>query len=450
MGSTDHYGFTRLVAGENFQQDGYKYTSEDRDLIDRLLYLGAESHRHTGAAGDPETPGVLGVSVNTTAGSLPAGSRIYYKHTLVDSDGFESAPSDEVFVDTLGPVAEPSAPILTVQSTGGSLLPGQYYYVLTAHTAVNTNETKALHPTYITVPLGTATNTITLTLPTRPAGASGFNIYRKKPGSSRYDFLASTASISTYVDDGSVEEDCNRVVPARNSTNSTNSVVANIGTVPVGYTWKLYRTLMAGFYDGSLLHHVVEETSEGSGIITGTYLDLGLGTLAGKPPTTSQIVNAPPQVDLESEVQGRLAMGRVSAFPFVATFHFPGPLVLINGTALLPIEFPQATIIGVRASLGRGYAPSAADVIVDVELLRFGATPSEGTIFTDQATRPKVLVGQTVGARVVPQITELVAGDALACNIEQVGGGATPTDRDLTVNILMYTYGWGLTAHPWA
>lgn len=452
MGSTDHYGLTRLVQGENFQQDGWKYTNEDRALIDRLLYLGAEAHRHTGAAGLPETPGALGLTLGSSAGSLPAGSRIYYKHTLVDADGFESSPSTEVFVDTPAPLPEPSAAQLSVSTTGGSLLPGQYFYVLTAHTAVNTDETKALHPNYVTVPVGTSTNRITLTLPSRPAGATGFNIYRKKPGSGRYDFLASTTSTGTYVDDGSVEEDCNRVVPTRNSTNSTNSVTANIGTVPVGYTWKLYRTLVAGFYDSALLHHVVEETSEGSGIITGSYLDLGLGTLPGKPPATGQIVASPSKVDLEdgAEVQGRLPMGLVSAFPVVATFRFPGPVELVNGTELYVIEFPQATIIGVRAALGRDFFPAAANVIVDVELYRAGATPVWGTIFTDQATRPKVLVGEMIGARATPQVTELVAGDALTVNVEQIGGGATPTDEDLTVSILMYAYGWGLVSHPWA
>lgn len=452
MGTTDHYGLARLGAGESFHEDAYKFTDADRALIDRLLYLGAEGHRHGAAAASDETPGTLSVTLDTSAGSLPSGTRIYYKYTLVDVNGFETAPSAEVYIDTLTPVVEPSAPVLNVSTTGGALLPGQYYYVLSAYTGITTNETKALNPSYVTVPVGTSTNAISLTLPTRPAGATGFNVYRKKPGGSRYDYLASTTSTTTYVDNGSVAEDCNRVVPTRNSTNATNAGVASIGTVPVGYTWKLYRTYNTGFYDNSLLHHVVEETFEGSGIVTGTYVDLGLATVGGKPPASTQVIGGPAAIELTDAVdlQGRLPMGAVSAFPFVVTFHFPGPLSVINGSSLFVIEYPQATIVSVRASLGRGYAPAATDVIVDVEYLASMATPSWTTIFTNQATRPVVEVGSTIGDSTVPQITEFVAGNALAVNIEQVGGGATPTDRDLTVNILMYAYGWGLTSHPWA
>lgn len=450
MGTTDHYGLNRLGPGENLTQDGYKFTDADRQLIDRLLYLGAEGHRHTGDAAVIPSLADLSLTLDATAGSLPAGTRIYYKYTLVDVNGMESAPSTEVYVDTPAPITEPGAPSIVPSATGGSLLPGQYFYVLTAYTTVNTNESKGLHPAYITVPVGTTTNSIMLTLPSLPAGATGLNVYRKKPGGSRYDYLASTTS-TTYTDTGAVAEDCNRTLPVRNTTNSTNSVTAAVGAatpvVPGGYTWKLYRSYVTGFYDNALLHHVVEETAEGSGIITPIYVDLGLAASAGKPPTTSQVIGGPEPVRLTdmAEVQGALPMSAVSAFPAVAEFRVNGTLSVSTGTVVWVCEFPAASIRGVRVSLGRGYAPASQPVIVDVNVGRT-ATPVMTSIFTSSADRPRVLVGQQIGVRVAPTATtELLEGDVVTIDIDQVGGGATPTDRDLVVQLYLWVYGFTST-----
>jgi hypothetical protein len=447
MGTTDHYGLKRMGPGESFSDEGWKFTDGDRVLMDRLLYLGAEGHRHIGAASDPPDLDDLTLTLDSASGSLPAGTRVYYKYTLVDVEGFETAPSVEEYVDTPAAIVEPAAPSLTLATTTGTLLPGQYYYVLTAYTTVNTNETKALYPAYLTVPAGTSTNKITLTLPTLPTGATGFNVYRKGPGEPRYYHLASTTSTTTYIDTGSVEEDCNRTVPVRNTTNSTNNVTAEIVAPPDGYTWKLYRTYVAGFYNNSLVHHVVEETSEGSGVITNEYVDMGLATLTGTPPSTSQTVGGPPQIDLTdmTEVQGTLPMSGVSAYPYIATFQVAGSLTAATGTFVWVCEFPQATIQGVRASLGRGYSPASQPVIVDVNI-GDGATPTFSSIFTASNQQPRVRVGAQIGDRVTPTArVGLSEGDIVTVDIDQAGGGATPTDRDLTVSIYMLVHGYTST-----
>ena len=446
MGTTDHYGLKRMGPGENFSDEGWKFTDGDRVLMDRLLYLGAEGHRHIGAAADPAEPGTPTLTLAETSGSIPAGTRVYYKYTLVDVEGFESAPSTEVYVDTSSPVVEPAAVALAVSTTGGTLLPGQYYYVLTAYTTVNTNETKALYPAYITVPTGTSTNKITLTLPTLPTGATGFNVYRKGPGEPRYYHLASTTSTTTYVDTGAVEEDCNRTVPVRNTTNGTNNVTVQVPTLAAGYTWKLYRTYVAGFYNSALVHHVVEETTEGSGIITPQYVDMGLATLTGTPPTTAQTVGSPEQIDLSTEVQGVLPMVGVAGYPFVAEFSVDGALTAQTGTHVWVCEFPRVAIQAVRASLGRGYTPASQSVIVDVNVGR-GATPWMTSLFFSSADQPRVTVGNQVGTRVTPTArTQLAEGDVLTIDIDQAGGGATPTDRDLTVTVYGWAYGFTSTA----
>jgi hypothetical protein len=95
-------------------------------------------------------------------------------------------------------------------------------------------------------------------------------------------------------------------------------------------------------------------------------------------------------------------------------------------------DFTSATIVGVRASLGRGYHPASQPVIVDVKK-GSGLSPTYTSIFS--GAFPEVLVGNQIGAVQTPAVTTLAKGDSLVCDITQSGGGATPTDGYLTVNV---------------
>lgn len=442
-GYTSHYGFQRLGAGDAFSENSYKFTDADRVLMDRLVYLGAEGHRHTGesASGTYASPS-LGASISLTSGggALPSGTRVYYKYAYVDAYGNESAPSPEVYVDTPTPIDSPNPPSLTYSSTGGTLLPGTYFYVLAAYRNTSTEETLALSPAYITVLPTTSTNTITLTLPSPPTGAHGFNVYRQKAGGDGYYFVKSIATNvatppTTYVDTGADAEDCNRTLPISNSTFSTNTVTISLPgatpIVPTGYTWKIYRTFTAGNYTDSVL---------ASGISSTSYADTGLGTTTGQPAASAQFIGSPDRINLEdgSEIQGRMPPGHVAGFPYVITFAYNGYLSALTGITPWLCEFPSATIMGVRASLGSGYAPASQPVIVDVNKGASSATPTYSTIFTTQANRPQIPVGAQVGDRTQPNVASLVAGDSLTVDIDQAGGGATPTDRNLIVNVYMW------------
>lgn len=436
-GTTDHYGFQTLQSGESFSLNGYKFTDADRQLLDRLLYIGAEGHHHTGQEATNSNPAVPPTLAVAAGGTLPAGTRVYYKYTYVDVFGNESASSPESFVDTAAQLPDPAAPTPVVATTGGILLAGNYYYALSAYTTTTTAETQATNPAYITIPSGTNTNTVTLTLPTLPGGASGFNVYRKRPGASKYFYLYTTTPLETeFLDDGTVPEDCDRTLPAANTTNATNQVTITLpAAVPVGFTWKLYRTFVNGDYSRSLVHHVVEETAEGSGIIVDSYLDLGAPTEIGQPPVQSQFISTPNKVLLTSgaEVQGTLPLARSVHHPYVLTFSFNGQLGTMMGTTTWVCPFPTARIAFVRANLGRGYSPAAADVIVDVNK-GSGLNPTYVTVFTTQGNRPKVLVGNQIGSETIPDVVTMVRGDSLTVDIDQAGGGAG-TDRDLTVTI---------------
>ena len=452
-GSTDHYGLITLTGGESFSADGYKFTDADRDLIDNLLYLGAEGHRHTGAAGsitEPTLPPTL--SLSTTGGTIPSGTRVFYKYSYVNARGEESKASPEAFVDTPAAVQEPGPPTLTTASTGGVLQGGNYYYVLSAYVGSSIAETRAVSSAYITIPITTQTNKNTLTFPSTPAGATGFNIYRRKPGQTKYFWLTSVnmnvaTPPTTYVDTGAVLEDCDRTLPVRNTTNSTNSVTISqpgaTPAVPVGYSWRVYRTYVSGNYVNSLLAWVVEYISESSTVVTPTTLDVGASTSSGTPATVSTLVGNPSKVlltDLE-EVQGTLPPS-ASVFTFPVTFHFGGPLAVTQGSLTWRCPFPNAEIAWCEAYLGRGFSPVAQAVIVDVNKAAAATNPSYSTIYSTQANRPSVAVGAQVGTKTTPNTTTLARGDLLTVDVDQIGGGATPGDRDLSVTVYLIPHGF--------
>lgn len=445
-GETSHYGFQKLGQGEPFSTNGYKFVDADREQMDRLIWLGAEGHHHTGASAAIEAPDTApNLALSLTGGTIPAGSQVYYKYTYVDENGNETAASPEATVETPAAVVEPGTVSLATLSTGGSLQPGNYYYVLSAYTNVITQETMARNPNYITVPIGTTTNRITITMPSVPTGADGFNIYRRRPGTASYVYLTSvTSATTTFVDTGATAEDTLRVLPTRNTTNASNAVEITLPgatpTVPEGSTWRVYRTYLSSDYSNSLLQHVTEETFDGSGIISPSTEDVGNATSAGQPPLFSQSAGSPDKINLVTEVQETLPLG-LTAFPVTITFSYPGPLDVATGTVPWVCEYPAATIIGCRATLGKGSVPAATTVLVDVNK-GTGATPAYTTIYTVQANRPYVPVGLQRGPRQSPSIVSLVVGDSLTVDVDQTGGGATPTDQDLTVNVYMIAHGY--------
>lgn len=450
--TTDHYGLQKIGAGEAFSLNGYKYTKADRDLIDTLLYVGAEGHVHNGAAFTSGTSVTQpNLTLDTTTGNLPSNTTIYYRVSLVDSNGVESQASLASQVTTPAPVSSPGAPTLTLSKTGGVLLPGKYFYVLTAYNSSNTLETKALNYAYLTIPAGSNVNKVTLTLPSLPAGADGFNIYRKKPGGMAYYYLASVAMDvatppTTYVDTGSVEEDCNRGLPTTNTTSSSNSVTISYGgatpVVPVGYTWKIYRSYLNGYWENSLVHWVVEETFETSGIITPEYIDMGYATVEGMPQDYGLTITNPQPIDLTDggEVQGTLPIG-MTAVPVVEHFEFCGTLEALTGKAIWVCEYPEATILACRAHLGDGDTAGSGGTPtgITVDVNKWNGS-SFTTIYTTQANRPTISAGGTVGSVTQPNTRTLVNGDRLRVDIDSIGN-SVGLDY-LCVNVYMIVHGY--------
>lgn len=428
---TDHYGLLKLGAGESLSTDSYKFTDADRDIIDRVLYQGATLHRHTGTTATSNAPTqALTSTLDQLGGSLAPGTQYWWVYTYSDENGNETSASPVVTETTDSQVAIPSVPTSSTSTTGGTLTEGQYYYAVTAYQGSTAYETLTGGLRTVSIPTGTITNTVTLTMGTLPTGADGYNIYRRTTGGSGIFYIGSTAS-TTFTDTG-YAPNCDRTLPFANTTNTVNEVTLCLPgatpTVPAGYTWNLYRTYREDNWTNSLVAR---------GITTGCYVDEGGATSAGQPPSGTTVTEQPSQVILTDagEVQGNLPPGMV-AHPFVAELHIHGTVA--TGTRLdeWVCCYPEAVIKGVRiAATG---TPASTDIVADINLNREGATPVWASIFTQQHLRPILGPGFYVGEVTVPNVVTLYAGDQLSLDVDQAGGSATPTDANLKV----FVYGW--------
>lgn len=284
---TTHFGLTRVGSGESFAKNGYAVTDADVVVVDDVLYaLSIHSHDGTARLGDPST--VPGLSASTVGGSLPAGTTYYYRVSFLDKYSLETAASDESYVTTPDPLPSPTPPASVVETTLGTLSAGVYTYLVTFTTATG-GETTPSGSNAVKVPDGT-TNRIRLLLPTLPAGALGWKIYRSRPGQSQFYYVDSTLNPTWY--DGGLVEDQSVRVPTTNTTNGTNSITVTIpgGVIPARcFGWRIYRALLSGNYDGtSLVHQVVEGATDTSTDVITTFVDSGGALLAGFPRNTSQ------------------------------------------------------------------------------------------------------------------------------------------------------------------
>lgn len=437
-GNTSHYNFKRLNTGDNLYSDSAKFTWGDREQMDALIYQGAEGHHHTGESSGSNPTLAPTLALDDSSGSLSGSTTYYYCYTYVDSAGLESSPSPVASQATSSAVTSPTAPALATSPTGGVLLPGQYFYVLTAYQSSNTVETKGLSPNTIVIPVGTSTNRVTLTLPSLPSGATGFNIYRKKPGGLGMFYLDSVdlnvaTPPTTYVDDGNPLEDCTRTLPSVNSTNSTNNITITLPgatpVIPAGYTWKIYRSTVAGSFTNAFL---TQQT------VNPYYVDTGTVTTAGSPPVYSQFTTTPSKVLLTdaAEVQGTLPMGVVSGFPFIVEFNTSGAISAASQPFVWICEFPNFYVNWCRITLGT--AGTSSTTIVDVNKGPSSATPTLTTIYTTQANRPMAQTGQKRGVATVPDVHSFVLGDAMTVDIDQAGGGSPAN-----LKVLVYGFAYG-------
>jgi hypothetical protein len=125
----------------------------------------------------------------------------------------------------------------------------------------------------------------------------------------------------------------------------------------------------------------------------------------------------------------------LSSSVFVVHFTMPGPVAVGESNFVWQAPF-NASIQDVRCSVGKYTPPASDDIIVD--LFKWDSSSETwGSVYSDPVDRPKVLAGDIFGTPTVPDDVMLSEGDALSVEVVQSGGGATPTDEDLVVQVFL-------------
>lgn len=293
-GKTPRFGFNYFGGGTpgTITDDGQKYTSFDRLMLDRLL-AAIEKHDHkyrppeTGMSTPPT--GVL----TPDSGSLTAGYTYRYKVGIVDAQGNESIASPELAVSTPTPLPPPGLPALTNNDDPGTLVPTYYYYAVTGHRG--SEESTLGQAAMISLVVGESS--VVVELPDY-GDAESFSVWRMGSTEPGFTRIGNTTG-STFLDDGSTPADpcaCDPGV-APPSTNTGISSYSITVTLPAGTnletarSWRLYRTVYAGIYNAtSLVHEVVEREDEWdptSPLLT-SWTDTGGPLVSGKPMDTDQ------------------------------------------------------------------------------------------------------------------------------------------------------------------
>jgi hypothetical protein len=333
---SNHFGFTRINAGEAFSKNGWAFSDADRVKLDDLLYA-LSTHKHTGepALGDPtNAPTFVAVS---TGGHLPAATTFYYRASFVDVFGLETAASPEGSVSTPNPIGPPSAPAATVETSAGTITPGVYSYLVTYYDPYG-GETTPSPVNNVQVATGT-TNRIRLDFGGLPTGVTGIRVYRSRPGQSQFYYLGTLTSGSFY-DDGSAE-DQTVTVPRVNTTNAANSIEVTIPLdfIPLGcVAWRIYRATSSGGYDGnSLVHNVVEGFTDDSIVPRTTWIDTGDVLTAGFPQNKSATIGGGEHLDL-GELSGTLPLSVIPRGTRVLNVYKAG--VVADGDIISVTESP--------------------------------------------------------------------------------------------------------------
>lgn len=231
MEKTLFAGLTVLDQDESILTDGGAFIGRDRKIIDRLLEVGAVTHRHDGSSGlgNPNQP--IGASATGSAGQLPGDLTFSIGYTLEDDQLGETLISPLTVISTAPVLARPAvAPTAVADYSSGTLLADTYYYAI-SHTDGGGGETPIGPSVVVERSPGFPNGRILLTGlddGMAAAGASGWRLYRAVGGG---DFhLLAEGSGDAYADDGSDSVDCDArpLTETENSTNGDNGLLLHL------------------------------------------------------------------------------------------------------------------------------------------------------------------------------------------------------------------------------
>lgn len=288
---TERFGFSMVggEAGGSFGDDGSKYSTTDRALMDSLLSQLERHDHHYRPLKTSTAPAAPVVSLLPGGGQLEAGQTFHYSYATLDERGIEGALSDEATVVLPELLEVPDAPELDMPEdlpvTAGTLAPGNYVYGLTALRGQEESPLGPELPVYLDAVQG-----VRLAMPAT-VDADSFRVWRMGPGEPGFTRLAVVSSTQThFVDDGSVPADPCACDPG-NTPPDANTGASDYGvlvTLPAGAAgpWRLYRTTTSGIYEGTALVEevvtLVDEFDSDAGVVD-AFVDEGDPMQVGQP-----------------------------------------------------------------------------------------------------------------------------------------------------------------------
>lgn len=119
-----------------------------------------------------------------------------------------------------------------------------------------------------------------------------------------------------------------------------------------------------------------------------------------------------------------------SPFAFMGSSELPMsiPGTLAVGIGVQPFLTTRSLKI-VRCRAACATAPTGQDIIFDIN--RNGST-----IFTNQAYRPRIVAGSTLGAVTVPDIVAIEPGDIITVDVDQVGSAIIGANATLVLELI--------------
>lgn len=391
-------GIEILEPGDLLSTDGFAFQSTDRQIIDRLLRLGAVTHRHDGHAAmvDPTTAPT--VVLDSTGGEIPAETPIYVNYTLSDSDGGESLPVDAVLVTAESGFSEPTgAPTATPDTLAGSLLAGNYSYAITVTDGLG-GETTIGPDADVLIPTGFTNGEVAISglsaivnTASGSAPGAGWRLWRSQGGGPLYLIATGAAADDAFTDDGSTGN-CT-VAPPDNSTiagaSSLSVTVPSSSQPPEATLINIYASYDGTFTSPALLGTYPISDFDSAQVFT----DLNVTT--GAPPAVSTcFTGANPITEADLGLTWLPPVANIASLPTTATdgdarIAIDGPTINIwaagawvsfsAGTSGASVvrQFPFAFDTSGLATGATVYTPTVNDVLLDawVEI----ATPWDGT-----------------------------------------------------------------------
>lgn len=382
-------GLTILDAGEPLSEDNGAFTGVDRERTDRLLRIGAKTHRHTGLNGLNNPAAAPSATVIASAGTIASDLAISLGYTLEDADGGETMISPVAVVSSAPPLAAPQfVPSAAADYTAGELLVNTYFYALTftdgegGETALGPSVSVERAPGFekARVQLSHLNHEMA------EVGAVGWRLYRAVGGGTFNLLATGDASESTFTDDGTHSLDCSTHPPA-GELNTTNGISSLLVVLPSGVQTgaefiNVYATVTGDFGGGSLLEQFPVSSAGATAWFPSLELD------ESSPPPVNLSIGGAHQIDPDTELldwhwkrpvasSAALGSGEKGDVRLATDSGRLYAVLAPSASAASPVEWVR---VGSAASLTASAASGNPGAVLDVSKLVFVGSGASASI----------------------------------------------------------------------